>query len=1460
MSEPVQNLNPTPRSFKKKMIRLGTFLFLFLLFLEFIVYFGSNIFLSEWAARKINFATKNVYQIDFNRIHISLIRRGVFLEGFTMIPIHDQAVSKDQALFTFTLNQLSLRNIGYSFTDDILYINKIELNNPDVKLRLAESPKINLNNLAPTSDSNTIQKSAIKQLEEEIQKSVKRLHLDAVFIKEVEINHADLFLFDFLSENSLKAENTRLNIKNIDWTTQENWNTPFNAGGYEFDLKNASFNLPDGVHSLRADEVYVNSSDQIIDLKNFQLLSDKTKDSKSYYDVQFKELRVSDIDLNKAFKTSELEIGELILNEPIFNILRNNTINKNNMATGDLNELITGILKSLQIDALIINKGDFSKYDFGDSLKNKIVLEGLDFKMIDFYLGGDLQKKENQFFYGQDASMEIQEARLYLSDQVHVLKGKNVLVSTFLNLIEIQDFSILPSDKGKIKSQSPSLIELSLPKFELAQVDLKKLYQEGILEVGVMKLIAPQIEYTDLENLQTQTGNYSIIELVKGWVDKLVIGQLVLQDGVVQFKEKTGYRSNDVEFEKFSLLLENIVIQPGKSTKTLSEFILADEIVLSLDSYRLKLRDNLHEFIAAKVLIDSKKSLVEIEGFELRPEKPDQIQNSLDSYGKSSIINLKVPGFRLEGIDLFAAIVDQELLIKNIVIQNPELLLSRYRKSKDSPNSEIIDQLESSQEFEDLLTSYFNKIQIDSVNFTDGKIGYFDFANKKEISFNEDKLTLNLRRFLVEKEKSMKKKSTFFSDEIFLNLQNYSFSIAGGNYSVETSGLSFNSLDRAIKIDDFVLRPGPGLNSKLAFSLQLPVVMLTGIDIENFLFRNELILDRFKVNGGEIQLEINTDFKKSDNLNAQKSAAASEEAIRKVIELLQIGQLDFQDSKMTVNYRTGTRDTQSIRTQFDLVVTEFLLDSTFNRELKDLSGIYDGINLSLQDFSFTLPDSMHRVEFSELSFDNKAQETVFSGVKLIPNSLTGNLGIPIFVATIDQIGIQNNSLKEIQESGMLDLSQLRFEHPQVKIYLDSKEKAPQITKRKGTAEAFVNSILLQNILIQKGKLEFYDKFKGLIPGLDFQELEFEIEDLGIELLNPNFEFDLSSVLRKKLNFSFEDYQKDSKDGLNVFSVKKLSYENGAVILDQFKLEPKIGIYAYARKIGHQSDVITAKVKEVIIEKVDLQALFEKEILKANQVRLNGLDLDIFRDKRIPMLPGVIKKMPQELLANASLEIQLDTILVRNSMLKYREFGQKSSLPGMLYFDSLTVLIAPFYTSKSNSIHPITSSKLVADARLMGNGSIHLDGDIFYQKPYPMDISASLGAFDLERINNFLERDIFVKISAGRVSDANWNFRLDDQQAVGEMNFHYNGLKIALMDSVTLEKGKGILKFYSFLANVMIRKNNPRGLFKKDVYSDIYFIRDQSRFVFNAWWKASLSGIKGSVGLGEPKIPKRKEED
>ncbi len=84
--------------------------------------------------------------------------------------------------------------------------------------------------------------------------------------------------------------------------------------------------------------------------------------------------------------------------------------------------------------------------------------------------------------------------------------------------------------------------------------------------------------------------------------------------------------------------------------------------------------------MADRVLIDSKKSLVVVDNFTLRPENPDSTQAILDTYGKSVILDFSIPEFRVEGIDLMSAYMDEKLIIRQILVPSPVAKLTKFRK------------------------------------------------------------------------------------------------------------------------------------------------------------------------------------------------------------------------------------------------------------------------------------------------------------------------------------------------------------------------------------------------------------------------------------------------------------------------------------------------------------------------------------------------------------------------------------------------------------------------------------------------------------------------------------------------------------------------------------------------------------------------------------------------------------
>jgi len=136
----------------------------------------------------------------------------------------------------------------------------------------------------------------------------------------------------------------------------------------------------------------------------------------------------------------------------------------------------------------------------------------------------------------------------------------------------------------------------------------------------------------------------------------------------------------------------------------------------------------------------------------------------------------------------------------------------------------------------------------------------------------------------------------------------------------------------------------------------------------------------------------------------------------------------------------------------------------------------------------------------------------------------------------------------------------------------------------------------------------------------------------------------------------------------------------------------------------------------------------------------------------------------------------------------------------------------------------------------------------------------LGEFDLTKLNSMISKVAFINVVDGKVTGGKWNFKMDDDVAKGKMNFRYEDLKIEFLDSLTLKRGHGKLGLMTFLANTITKKSNPRSFFNRKVTSRIYFERDKSKFIFGGWWRATFSGLKGAVGLGQAKAPKRKEEE
>jgi len=1442
---------PKRSASRKKWLRILGVTLLSVLTLEFALYFGSNLLLGSLLRKRLNESFNGVYELDFNRVHLSLIRRGIFLDGIVMKPTHPERATAEQELFALTLDQLAFTGLWYGLWDQELYVGEISLDRPNFQALSSPIPTFSGEDVNPVNAT----RSPVFLLETELKKSIAKLPFSGVKVNRLVVEQAQVFFLNFLSKHELLAKNASFKALDMQWVPNQTWNTPFNARGFEFELKDVTFTLPDGVHRITSGRVFLSSLDGTIDLQQFRVIPDLTRESASYYSLELEELHVQQVNLNQAFMTSTLDLEELVLDAPQIVVIQSPSLGSSASIEGDLNAFIRGKLNQFSIKEFSIQNGSFLRKEKEDSLRNRIELEQLDLKMLDFYLGEDSLRKQMQFFYRSDASLAIGRAELFLGDGIHVLKGEKLEASTFKKELAGINIQLIPRDDATLKARNQPSYQFDLKEFTFENVDLKKWYRQGELEIETLSLQKPQLAIRETKTPTSNQANDTFISLLAGLVDKVAIQTFQVEEGTLVLNEESGAKSTDLDLGKFSLALEELQLHPSTSVP-FQEQVEFEEVLLTLYDYRLKLRDNLHEFLAQELSIDSRKELLEIKNLSIQPAERTQVRAQLQALAKTSAVDFSIPHFRAQGIGLKEALFDQQLRLNHLELDAPTFHWTTYR-SKESKASE--NALRSAEDLKALLLGYFEDIQVDSVTISDAKVRYENKVKEAVTQFEEDQLFFKLKNFSIQEKDTLKDNRALFSDEVNLIFNSYSFSLAGGKYVVDTDYLNYNSRTRTLDFENLRLLPGKVGDQRLALGFNFPKVALRGVNVEEFIFDNVLNLQKLEINGGEIALGVDRQVQATS-----KSAMRSRNlALQRAVERIHIDTIFTSNGTLQLNYLDQTQSKKAIKTGFGLNMTQFDLDSLRVRT-QDLSKTYQGVNLGLSDFEFALPDSVHTLKFEVFGFGDDQEDLVFSGLTIHPKNQMGTSGKPVVDGKIERVVLKKNSLLDILTSKKVDLQEVRIQNPIFSIYLDSLP-AP-ITSRTGsfkkTPEGVIHSILLGDLILENGKFDFFRKGGAALSNLSFPKVDARLEQLGIDLLGMEQLPTWKEFLPKTKSLSLANYQAYVQDSAYFLQVDSLQFLDQNLQVRGIQYTPVLGTYGYLNRLPFQQEAVTAQVKKLEIPGIEIQKLVQEGLFKGESLQVNGASISLFRDKRKPLDPNAYKPLPQYLMEHAPINLDLASLQFKDSRLQYWEFGEKSTLPGSIAFQNIQLDASPFYLRKKGEFYPVSSFVLGITGQVSDSSQLNVTSQLYFEKDYPMDVDVSLARFAFAEAEDLLSKTAFVRPLGGGVTQGNWQFRLDEQEAIGSMALGYSGLKLQFLDSLTLEPGKGKLKFYNLLANLWAKKSNPGAGSNSLRRRGIYRLRDTQRSMVNAWWKATYVGLKSSIGFGKAKSPKnlRKEDE
>lgn len=334
------------------------------------------------------------------------------------------------------------------------------------------------------------------------------------------------------------------------------------------------------------------------------------------------------------------------------------------------------------------------------------------------------------------------------------------------------------------------------------------------------------------------------------------------------------------------------------------------------------------------------------------------------------------------------------------------------------------------------------------------------------------------------------------------------------------------------------------------------------------------------------------------------------------------------------------------------------------------------------------------------------------------------------------------------------------------------------------------------------------------------------------------------------DFSADHLHSVSADSLYTFQARQIAYSDTARILSikGISILPNYKDYDFTSRAAYETDRIEGEFKNVKFNQFSAAAYYNSKEINSSQVSIEKLDLHVFRDKRKPdNLKG--KPVFQHYIYIYPGYLNIDSLKVTEGNISYTEHALNAPEPGRVSFNEVKAIL---YNISNDTIYKTREAYITmkAEALLMSKGKMNvLLKARLYDPSNTFSLKGTLAPMKVKDLNPILEKNAFMNANSATIDKVNFSFTGNDTKATGELIILYKGLDITVMDKKDNDTSDIEEQFMSFLINKGALDSNP--LPSEEVRVGIIdFERDSTKFIFNYWLKAILTGVKSSV-IKEP---------
>jgi len=959
------------------------------------------------------------------------------------------------------------------------------------------------------------------------------------------------------------------------------------------------------------------------------------------------------------------------------------------------------------------------------------------------------------------------------------------------------------------------------------------------------------------------------------WLEQMLVKTLNLDSGHVEIMKLNNQKDDFIKIanvDNFQGYYENVSI--GNEAHPLIAIddvlrysnrvaVFADEVDMMLEGSWFQFPYNRTSAVSGGWLEAGEVSLSTLTAKGYVQKVKFWPNQSAAQFSPSQMEQMEIPYFAIEGINFGELYNLQVANLDRISLISPTIKLKvgsgrRDRKS-DFSMPELYLQVEP----------YLDQLAVNELEIQQAAITLQSDNDTPEVRFATTSLDISIIDFLLDQVTTVIPERPFYAQEARIAMDDFNFSLPVDEEEEYFTAERFlySSYSDKLTIDNLLLVEDSVHTSDDTANLQVTQLALHRMNFFRYFTENEMEVEKVVVRRPDISIVTKKGQAKRSGKPGRILQAGIYPKIKSVTKGIYVNQLSVEEGIFSY-LQTDSDTLHHIQADtLTLSAYQLAIDSVSQQQqAKMLFADKVDFDIHINNYLLRLPQAHQSIQAKEIVLSNQDERTSVVNLNIKPYGFLANTLADYPQQNLVSLSTPSLQIVDFDVEKMFTQSELSIErvnimNPAIEVYQfgsDSSESNSSLPAWSEITSPYLEAYNIDNINFTNGTLNVYHNQNDDRPAFGAERIDLSLIGLQIDSLTyhqftsnpslPNQNITQKLLLADDLLVRVHDYQLALSDTLYTAKAEQisLSTKNPELKISGFTLEPRVPRYLYKDAFPLQKTRVATQIETIRLSDIDFEELIKQRHFHAHSLVLDNVQIDAFKDARVPRNDNRTLPMHQEMLLDLGFLLTLDTIQVTNGFINYAERVPDSSQDGIITFEQFNALL----TNATNHPARLKDSvvfTMTAETQVMGQGELRVVFKFpMANKEMSFTVDGLLDSMDLKAINPILENSAFVHIREGQANSMRFYVQGNRDRSAGELRFNYNDLNILLVDK---DKGRPGLdeRVGSLIANAFVVKaDNPKAVFFR--VGEVEHERDPSRSVFSYWWRSLLSGIKSSIGM------------